>query len=71
MSVKTRAYIYGICLAAMPLAVAYGLVTEDAAPLWVALLGSILVPSLALANIGERGAQGAGKHRADATAAEE
>lgn len=51
MHKKTRAYIYGIALAVAPLAIAYGWISEDTAPLWVALLGSILVPTLALGNL--------------------
>ena len=46
-----RRYIYGICLAAVPLLVALGIVEESIAPLIVALAGAIIAPGLALANI--------------------
>ena len=46
-----RKWIYGITLAGIPLLVVYGIVDESAAPLWVALVGAILAPGLALANI--------------------
>ena len=46
-----RKWLYGISLAAIPLLVAYGVVSEDAAPLWVALVGSVLAPSLALSHL--------------------
>ncbi len=45
-----RRWVYGIALAAMPLAVLYGIVSEAAAPLWVTLAGAVLVPGLAIAN---------------------
>ncbi|MCI6557949.1 hypothetical protein [Schaalia hyovaginalis] len=47
---EVRRWVYGIALAALPLATAYGLVTEAHAPLWASLVGSILVPGLALAH---------------------
>lgn len=45
-----RRYIYGVALVVVPLLIYYGLVSEEAAPLWVALVSAILVPGLAAAN---------------------
>lgn len=45
-----RRHIYLIALAGLPLLIAYGVVSETAAPLWAALVGTILVPGLAAAN---------------------
>jgi hypothetical protein len=45
---KNRAWVYRVCLAAVPLLVLVGLVSETAAPLVVALVGAILAPSMAL-----------------------
>ena len=47
---KTRTYLYGIGLAVLPLLVVAGIVTKDDAPLWVVLVGAILVPGTAYAN---------------------
>ena len=38
-------------MALIPLLVGYGIIDESAAPLWVALVGAIVAPSLALANL--------------------
>ena len=46
-----RKLLYRISLALIPLLVFYGVISQDAAPLWVALVGSLLAPSLALAHI--------------------
>lgn len=46
-----RKWLYMVSLAAIPLLVFYGVITEDAAPLWVALVGSILAPTLALTHL--------------------
>lgn len=45
-----RRWVYGVALAVVPLLTAYGLVSEDHAPLWVSLISAVLVPTLALAN---------------------
>lgn len=50
MSETTRAYIYRILAAAAPLAAAYGLVTNELLPLWLALAAAILGTGLAAAN---------------------
>jgi hypothetical protein len=46
-----RKWLYGISLAAIPLLVAFGVVSEESAPLWVALVGSVLAPTLALTHL--------------------
>lgn len=48
---EVRRYIYGISLAAIPLLVALGIVEEQIAPLIVALVGAVVAPGLALANM--------------------
>lgn len=50
---KTRRWIYGIAVAAVPLLVAYGVIAESDAALWIGLAGAVLgtgVPALAAAN---------------------
>jgi hypothetical protein len=46
-----RKLLYRISLALIPLLVFYGVISQDAAPLWIALVGSVFAPMLALANI--------------------
>ena len=48
LSREVRKWIYGISLAAVPLLVLYGVIDESAAPLWVALIGAVVAPTLAL-----------------------
>lgn len=48
---EVRKWIYGVALVAVPLLVAYGIIDENLAPLWIALIGAIFVPGLALANL--------------------
>lgn len=48
---KHRKYLYMVSLAAIPLLVFYGVVSQDAAPLWIALIGAVVAPSVALRNI--------------------
>lgn len=48
---EVRKWVYGISLAVIPLLVAYGVLDEAAAPLWVALVGAVVAPGLALANL--------------------
>jgi len=50
MSEPTRAWIYRAFTAAMPLLVFYGVTDDQAAPLWVAAVGSFLGFGLAAAN---------------------
>lgn len=47
---RARRWVYGIALAVVPILTAYGLVSEEHAPLWVSLVSAVLVPGLALAN---------------------
>lgn len=51
LSREGRKWLYGIALTVVPLLVAYGVIAEDAAPLWVALVGSLLAPTLALSHL--------------------
>ena len=51
LSREGRKWLYGIALTVVPLLVAYGVLTEDAAPLWIALIGSVLAPTLALTHL--------------------
>lgn len=56
-SPAARTYLYGIALAVLPLLVYYGLVSDEDAPLWAALVGAILVPGVAFANRPTKGAK--------------
>lgn len=47
---EVRRWGYGIALALLPLLTAYGILQEAHAPLWASLVGSILVPGVALAH---------------------
>lgn len=53
---KLRMYVYGIALAAGPLAIAYGAISQEEWPLWAALAGAVLVPGLAMANVNQNSA---------------
>jgi hypothetical protein len=46
-----RRYVYAIALAAIPLLVAFGIIEDSQAPLWIAFIGAVIAPSLALANV--------------------
>jgi hypothetical protein len=50
-----RKWLYGVSLAAVPLLVAYGVLDEAAAPLWIALVASVLAPTLALTHLTPEG----------------
>jgi hypothetical protein len=50
LSEQVRAWIYRVILSAQPLVVFYGLLAEQEAALWVAVISSILGVSLAAAN---------------------
>ena len=50
LSQNTRAWIYRVALAVLPLLVLYGVLAAEDVPLWAALVGSVLVPGLAVAN---------------------
>lgn len=45
-----RRWVYLVALAVLPLLIAYGILDESQAPLWIALLGAIFVPGLAARN---------------------
>lgn len=48
---ETRKWIYRVCLAAVPILVLYGVIDEASAPLWVALIGAVVAPTLALTHL--------------------
>lgn len=50
MPENVRAYIYRVLLALVPVAVAYGYVTEQDAALWVAVASAVLGNGLATLN---------------------
>lgn len=58
MKTKTRRYIYGICLALGPLAVAYGIISENDWPLYVSLITAVVAPGLAIDNVTEGSGDG-------------
>lgn len=47
---NVRAYIYRVALVVLPLLVLWGVVRSEDVPLYVALIGAVLVPGLAAAN---------------------
>ena len=51
MSREGRKYIYLVSLAVIPLLVFYGVISEDAAPLWVALVAAVVAPMTALTHL--------------------
>ncbi len=46
-----RKWVYGVALVAVPLLVLYGVIEEDSAPLWIALIGAVVAPSMALTHM--------------------
>lgn len=46
---EVRTWLYGIITAAIPLLTAYGLISSETAPLWLALAGALLATTTALA----------------------
>lgn len=44
-----RSWLYGIATAIIPLLSAYGIISDQTAPLWIALAGAILATGTALA----------------------
>jgi len=50
MNEATRAWIYRVLLAAIPIAIAYGVINETDALLWVGLAGALLSTGLATIN---------------------
>lgn len=51
MSREGRKWLYGVALAAVPLLVAYGVISEASAPLWIAAVAAVLAPTLALTHL--------------------
>lgn len=49
-SERTRAYVYRVLLAAIPLLVGFGLVQESDVSVWIGLVGAVLSTGLATAN---------------------
>ena len=47
-SERLQRYLHGVTVAAVPLLVAYGIITTEQAPLWLALGTSVLAPGVAL-----------------------
>ncbi len=50
MNESTRAWIYRVLLAAIPIAIAYGVINEQDASLWIGLVGAVLGTGLATIN---------------------
>jgi len=50
MSERTRAYLYRVAVAVIPLAQAYGIVNDQTAALWGSLAAAVLVSGLAAIN---------------------
>ena len=48
-----RRWIYGVAIAVLPILITYGVVSKEDAPLWIALVGAVLVPGLAVANVND------------------
>lgn len=46
-----RKWVYTLSLALIPLLVFYGVISEDAAPLWIALIGAVIAPTMALTHL--------------------
>lgn len=50
MNERTRAYIYRVLLAVVPIAQSYGIINEDRAALIVSLIGALFGTALAVMN---------------------
>ncbi len=48
---EQRKWLYGVCLTVVPLLVFYGIIGQDSAPLWIALVAAVLSPVVALRNL--------------------
>jgi hypothetical protein len=51
LSREGRKWIYGVCLAAVPVLVLYGVIDEQAAPLWIAVIAAVIAPATALTHL--------------------
>lgn len=47
---RVRAWVYRVATAAMPLLIAYGVIDDQKAALWLGAAAAVLVPGLAAAN---------------------
>lgn len=52
---KTRAYIYAVLVAAVPIAIVYGILDTQTAALWLGLAAAVLGLGLATANTSTKG----------------
>lgn len=52
-----RRWAYGVATAAVPLLVIYGVIESETAPLWVALVASVLGTGTALAHVPPTGGE--------------
>lgn len=57
-----RKWVYGIATAVIPLLIVYGVLDENAAPLWIALVGAVLVPGMAALHTDTRTETGMPEH---------
>lgn len=48
---EVRKWLYGVSLTVIPLLVAYGVIEGDDASLWIAVVGSLLAPTVALTHL--------------------
>ena len=48
---ELRRWLYGIATALVPILVVYGVIESSTAPMWVALVASVLGTGTALANV--------------------
>lgn len=55
MDEKTRAYIYRVAVAVLPLLVILGVVSQEVVPVVVSILAAALLPGLAAANTSTKG----------------
>lgn len=62
-TIEVRAWLYNLFLSAIPILTFYGLVEEQAAPLYVALVAAFLGLGMARANTSTKNKEG-GKHAA-------
>lgn len=54
LTAARRQWLYGLVLALAPLAVIYGLASNETAALWVAAAAAFLSAGVALPNVGDR-----------------
>ena len=50
-----RKWVYTVSLALIPLLVFYGVISSDSAPLWIALIGAVVAPVMALTHLSPDG----------------